>query len=55
MVDGHVSNPLKAQEINIWEVCWKHSPERWQKRRNIMSSLLTKFMVETLITKGEGT
>lgn len=54
MVDGHVSNPLKAQEINMWEVCWKHSPERWQTRRNIMSSLLTKFMVETLITKGTG-
>lgn len=32
MVDGHVSNPLKAQEINMWEVCWKHSPERWQKK-----------------------
>lgn len=26
--DGRMSNPLKAQEINIWEVCWKHSPER---------------------------
>ena len=27
-LDGCMSNPLKAQEINIWEVCWKHSPER---------------------------
>lgn len=30
---------------------WEHSQERWQEKSNIMYSLITRLMVETLITK----